>query len=125
MEIGTGASRAKIVERMRLIVVSRSSTASCTRSATCRIVEQSQRGLERQPDGEQLLDDRVVEVHGDALAILEQGEVPHAGVQPGVLDGDAGGRGQRDDELLVDVGEHVPRPLVGQVEVAEHLARAP
>ena len=101
-----GASSAKIVDRMRLIVVSRSSIASCTRFRGLGI-EQAKRGLEREPDREELLDDRVVEIHRDALTVLEQGEVPHSGVQPGVVDRDAGRDRESDHELLVDVAERV------------------
>ena len=50
---------------------------------------------------------------------------PHPGVQTGVLDGDAGGAGQGDHELLVDVAEHLGRCLVGQVQVAEDLVADP
>ena len=39
-------------------------------------------------------------------------------MQPGVLDRQAGGRGQTDGQLLVDVGEHLAVGLVGQVQVA-------
>jgi hypothetical protein len=62
-----------------------------------------------------------VEVPGDALAVLPEGQLLDAGVQAGVLDGHTGGGGQANDGLLVDVGEHLGRGLVGEVEVAEHL----
>jgi hypothetical protein len=58
---------------------------------------------------------------GDALPVMEDGEFLHPGVEAGVLDGHAGGGGERDDEFLVDVAEHLGRPLVGQVQVPEHL----
>ena len=41
--------------------------------------------------------------------------------KPCVLDRDAGRRGETEHELLVDVGEHLARSLVGEVQVAEHL----
>ena len=90
-----------------MIVVSRSSTASWMRRETLGVVDPPHRRLQRQADREELLDDRVVEVHRDALAILDQHHVAHARVQPGVVDCDTGGRSQRDHELLVDVGEGV------------------
>jgi hypothetical protein len=69
----------------------------------------------------QLLDDGVVQIHGDALPILQQHQVTNSGVQACILDGLAGGGGETDGELLVDVGEHLGRLFVGQLEVAEHL----
>ena len=42
---------------------------------------------------------------------------PDVLVQPGVLDRDGGGRGERDHDVLVLGGE--PARLVGQVEVAD------
>ena len=79
-------------------------------------------GLERHARGEEALDDRVVEVHRDALSVLQQRQLADPGVQPGVLDGHAGRRGERNRELLVDVGEDFGGLLVGEVEVAEDLA---
>ena len=84
-------------------------------------IEQTERRLEREPDREELLDDRVVQIHRDALTVLEQHEVPHPRVQPRVLDRDAGRDSERHDELLVDVAERVVRALVGQVQVPEDL----
>ena len=43
-------------------------------------------------------------------------------VQASVLDRDPGRGGQSEHQLLVDVGEHLGRGLVGQVEVPENLA---
>jgi hypothetical protein len=81
--------------------------------------------LQGEAGGEQPLDHRVVEVAGDALAILEHGHVLQPGVQAGVVDGDPGGAGECDRQLLVGGVEHVGRPLVGQVQVAEDLAPHP
>ena len=69
------------------------------------------RALQARPGGEEPLDDGVVQVAGDALAVLDTRQLGDAGVQPGVLDRDAGGGGEADDELLVDVGEHSPPVL--------------
>ncbi len=74
--------------------------------------------LERQPDGEEPLDDPVVEVPGHAVPVLVHGDVAGPLVQPGVLDGDAGGQGQGLDDRLVVGGELVGPDLVGQVQVA-------
>ncbi len=63
------------------------------------------------PGGEQALDDGVVEVTGDPLPVLDERHLLDLGVQPGVLDRDAGCRGQADHQLLVDVGEHLGRFL--------------
>ncbi len=70
-------------------------------------IENPERGLQGETDREQLLDDRVVEIHCDALAVLEQCEVPHSCVQPSVVDRDTGSGRERDDEFLVDVAERV------------------
>ena len=82
-------------------------------------------GLQRQPGGEQSLDDVVVEVAGDPLAFVEQPGGAGLLVEPGVLDRQAGGGGQPDGELLVDVGEHLAVGLVGEVEVAVDDAAQP
>ena len=103
------------------IVTSRSSITWLSRSATTGWVRQLCRRLQREPGREHPLDDVVVEIAGDALALLEQRRRLHVLVQPGVLDRQSGRRGERHDELLVDVGEHVAVGLVGEVEVAEHL----
>ncbi len=84
-------------------------------------IEQAKRRLEREPDREELLDDRVVQVHRDALTVLEKHEVPHPRVQPCVLDRDAGCDSECHHELLVDVAERVLRALVGEVQVPEDL----
>ena len=67
------------------------------------------RSLQRQAGREQTLDDGVVQIAGDALAVLDQRELLHPGVQPGVLDGDPGRGREADHELLVDVGERPRR----------------
>ena len=68
-------------------------------------LDQAGRALERQADGEQALDHRVVQVAGDAVAVLGQRAVAHQRVQPRVLDGDARRDGQGQHELLVVLGE--------------------
>ena len=81
--------------------------------------------LQRQPGGEQSLDDVVVEVTGDPFAFFEQPGGAGLFVQAGVLDRQAGGGGQSDRELLIDVGEHLAVGLVRQVQVAVDDAAQP
>ena len=78
--------------------------------------------LQRHPGGEETLDHLVVEVPGDALAVLEHDELLEPAVQAGVVDRDAGDHRERDRERLVLVGELVGAPLLAEVEVPEHLA---
>ena len=115
----------KIVERIWRIETSRSSTARMIRSTAAGSVDHPGGRLQRQPGGEQSLDDVVVEIPGDPLAFVEQAGGPGLFVQSGVLDRQAGGGGQADRELLVDVGEHLTVGLVGQVQVAVHDAAQP
>ena len=56
------------------------------------LLSDADRALQAQPGGEEPLDHRVVEVAGDALPVLDEGQLGDAGVEPGVLDGDAGRR---------------------------------
>ena len=46
-------------------------------------------------------------------------------IEPGVVDCDAGGAGQREHQYLVGLGEGRPVCLLGQVEVAVHLIADP
>ena len=72
----------------------------------------------RQTGGEQSLDDVVVQIPGDALALVEQpGGACHL-MEAGVLDRQSGGRGQADSKLLIHIGEHLIVSLVGHVQVA-------
>ena len=66
-----------------------------------------------------------MEVGGDALAVLDEGEVGEALVEAGVLDGDGRGPGERDGQTLVLLAELGRALLLGQVEVAEHLVPDP
>ena len=81
---------------------------------------QPRRSLQRQTDGEESLDDEIVEVTSDPVAIGQERHLGHLLVEASVLDGNTGGDRQRDHQLLVDVGEHLADLLVGEVEVAEH-----
>ena len=78
--------------------------------------------MQAETDRKEALDDRVVQVTGDSLAVLDRRKLGDPGMQAGVLDGDAGCRRQSIRELLVDIGEHVATGLVAQVQVAEDLA---
>jgi hypothetical protein len=89
------------------------------------VAHEGRGALEGQAGREEALDDRVMEVAGDALAVVDQRQLLDAGVQPGVLDRHAGRGGQPEDQLLVDVRENLARGLVGQVQVAEHLVPHP
>ena len=114
--------RAKIVDRICLIVRSRSSTAACSRLCRLGLADHPCRSLEGQADREQLLDHGVVEVHRDPVTVLEDGELLQPDVQPGVVDRHAGRAGQRHRQLLVAFAELIGGLLVGEVEVPEHLA---
>ena len=74
--------------------------------------------LERQADRVDALDDPVVEVLGDPLALVDDGQALDLFVEPGVLDGDAGVQREHLDERLIVLGELGRADLVGQVEVA-------
>ncbi len=78
--------------------------------------------LEGEPDGEQPLNHRIVEVARDAVTVLHQGVIPDERVQPRVLYGDAGCERQREGQLLVVFGELGGSRLVGEVQVPVHLA---
>ena len=79
--------------------------------------DQARGPLKRQPDGKEPLDHGIVEIAGDAIAVLHQSVLPNERVKSSVLYGDARGDGQSDRELLVGFGERIRRRLVGQVEV--------
>ena len=81
---------------------------------------QRDRRLERHAGREQALDHRVVQVASDALAILQESDITNLVRQPCIVDSNTGRARQTDNELLVDVGKDLSRPLVGQIEVAEH-----
>ena len=61
----------------------------------------------------------------DAVAVLGEGAVAHEPVQARVLDGDARSHGQREDQLLVVLGELLGVLLVGQVQIPVDLAVDP
>ena len=79
-----------------------------------------QHRLERHAGREQALDDLVVEVAGNSLAVFEDGDLFRALHQPGVLDRNSGGGRQCDREALVFLAELAGVPLVAQVQVSEH-----
>ncbi len=121
-----GGSSWKIALRTWRIVTSRSATVCSRRSRTAGWRRHLGGRLERQP-GRRTPAGSTSSWRslGDALALFEQGHRTDVLVQAGVLDRQPGRRGERDDELLVDVGEHLAVGLVGQVQVPEHLvARA-
>ena len=78
--------------------------------------------LEREPDRIDVLDDAVVEVLADALALVDDRQALDLLVQPGVLDRDPGVDGERLDQPLVGRGELRGPGLVGEVQVADRAA---
>ncbi len=81
--------------------------------------------LQRQTYGEEPLDHRVVQVAGDPVPVLGERPVAHQAVQARVLDGDARGHGEGQDQLLVVIGELRGGLLVGHVEDPVDLAVHP
>lgn len=84
------------------------------------VLDEREARLQRQPGGEQPLDDGVVKVPGDPLAVGSHGEAADPNVQPGVLHCDPGRTGQGPDQLLVGLRELGCSQFLGEVEVAEH-----
>ena len=75
--------------------------------------------LERQRHCVEALDDPVVELLPDAVALFHDRQLPDLLVQPRVLDRDAGVVGKQLDQLLVRGRELTGPALVGQVQVAD------
>ena len=75
--------------------------------------------LERQADRIHVLDDAVVEVLGDAVTLVDDGQALELLVEPRVLHRDAGVQRERLDEGLVLRAELGGADLVGQVQPAE------
>ena len=75
--------------------------------------------LERQADPVQVLDDPVVEVLGDAVALVDDGEAIELLVEPRVLHRDPGVDREGLDERLVFRAEPGGADLVGQVQPAQ------
>ena len=63
------------------------------------VLHQLRHVLEREAHGVDALDDAVVQVAADPLALLDDGQALDLLVEPGVLDGDAGVQGEHLDEL--------------------------
>ena len=78
--------------------------------------------LERQADGVEPLDEAVVEVLADALALLEHGQLAQLLVHAGVVDGQAGVPREGLHEPLVVLAEGLAALLVGEVQVADDAA---
>ena len=81
-----------------MLSMARSTRASASPGSS---VISSRDVLQREADRVQRLDDAVVEVLADALALLEHREVLQLLVQAGVVDRDAGMSGERLHEPLV------------------------
>ena len=65
------------------------------------------------------LDDAVVQLAPDALALLDRRQPLDLPIEAGVLDGDGGLSSEGDHGRLVLLGELWPGQLIGQVEVAD------
>ncbi len=78
--------------------------------------------LQRQADRVERLDGAVVEVLGDALALLQHRQLSQLFVHARVVDGQSRMTRERLDEPLVVLGEAVAAGLVGEVEVADGTA---
>ncbi len=79
---------------------------------------ESRRSFKRHANGEDPLNDTVVEVSGDAVPIVKDTEDPHPIVQPRVLDGNTCRERQCLGHGLVLVAEFLGPLLVGEVEIA-------
>ena len=86
--------------RMSRIVRWRLSIARSTRRTTSSrvLLHELRDVLEREADGVDALDDPVVQVLADPLALVDDRQPLDQLVEPGVLDGDAGVAGERLDE---------------------------
>ena len=78
--------------------------------------------LEREGDRVERLDDPVVEVAPDAIALIGDGEAARLGVEPCVVDRDPGMERERLHQPLIRGRELVRAALVGQVQVADRHA---
>ena len=81
------------------------------------VADQLRHVLERQPDRIDVLDDPVVEVLADPLALVDHREPLDLLVEPRVLDRDPGMDGEGLDERLILRGELVGTGLVREVQV--------
>ena len=91
---------AKIVRRMSLIVSSRSSTALLSRALTSGSATRRPGALQAEPDGEEALDDQIVQVASDPITILEHCQPLLVAACPCQLD--------RERCLLGEAGRHRP-----------------
>ena len=98
----------KIVVRIWLMVASRSATVARIRSVARPGAERGGERLQGQAGGEQALDDVVVQVRGDAVALVEHGGPLLLGAGLGELDGDGGLVGEAGGHVQVLGGERRP-----------------
>jgi len=85
------------------------------------IMDQRKLGLQRQSRDEQALNDRVVEVSRNPLAVGRHVQLAETSLQSGVIHRDANGASQSNDESLIGFGELLGPPLLGDIEAAQDL----
>ena len=106
------------------MVVSRSSTAALIRVDHLRLDREAGGRLQLQPGGEQALDHHVVQVAGDAFAVLEHHEQLPLLLRPGPLQGQRRLAGERGEQPHIGRRRtSAPPRRVGDGEQAEHGAR--
>ena len=117
-----GRSPTTIARSSSVASAARRCTVSSSRRRPRRVaVDQRRGGVGGQPQAEQLLRHRVVQLAGDPVALLHDGQLPAALVEPGVDQRDRGVRGEQPQQFLVVGGEAARRALVGEEERAEDL----
>ena len=78
--------------------------------------------LERESDAEEALDDRVVEVAGQSLALFGERQFAHVRTQHLLVDHQARGPTEGLGELLVLFAEDFAVHRIGEIEIAEDMA---
>ena len=108
-EASSASWSSKIDERMRAIVPSSSSTRSLIRAATSgvRLLQRAADPVQRQAGGEDPLDDVVVQVAGDAVAVRLDLQPALALLRAGQLEDDGGLGRERRQQLEVVGGERL------------------
>jgi hypothetical protein len=116
--------RAKIAVRIWLMVASRSTTVARDAVGGPAGAERGRQGLQRHAAGEQALDDVVVQVGGDAFALVEQRGALLVGARPCELERHGGLVGEAGGQVEVLGGEGLPPAPPNGGEHAVHGVRA-